>query len=821
MGKARIEEALGEGLYRVSIDSGEEYRDQMVIAIAEAIAKLEPVREELQAAVSAADAKRKSIIAEIDHLIGIYRQAVSNQVPSDQMNPIRDGLTNLATEMADATRVRQIAALSLLDVDTIMAEATQRSDELEQLELVEQLEAWCCDYTDDATPEILAATMEVPGEPQQIILAPGVQPWSSEHGQLMKKDLMAGHQAFFNVAILPGWQRFRPTYRIGTITEIYGDDTVNVELEGTSTAQNLDIGPLGAVGEAPAGSLWNVPVDYMDAGVSVFDVGDRVVVLLENYDWAQPRVIGFEKEPRPVVGLLCHPSGNSRYQVFRGKNSDGASWRASPAPNPGTVNINYGRLGWTDGRTAVSWTNNKSNRFHRIFYRGRSADIVEMFPSLYYYEANNNYVMPWIMGAVARGDHVVVLAYTYQPERAGLIHEQLSVALPLRRIDVLSIRLNRSTGPFWLDITVQKSIALPTMPYRSLSRAADSDPNPAVYLYGRCQGFSISPLGKTILFFYDSLIYRFDFGVSEDGLVVQESTQEQSGPPVSILYEDYNGIVPGYTYSSTERRTVSLSGEWAVGATWVADRAQEELKEFIIYKAEWLYRRINITGQNIYDEDGPGYFTQEYYRNVSDVTSANFSISIGSERVDLHRNESSEVFQIVTITRFEPSGPWEISEEYIGDRHHRIDEESTYIYHHVNPDAGVLVSSRQFRDAPGSYTYEPMTIKADGKILYSADTEFLHYPHPTFMGPSWPSQGVATGISDPLMLNNMADYFFLESRGQHGRIMGDNFVSIDFGDSVFNYATGNPTLTGVFPADSGVDLTASFAPVVPFNRRPT
>ena len=59
----------------------------------------------------------------------------------------------------------------------------------------------------------------------------------------MAREVMTAAQAFWNAAVLPGWQRWMPTYRIGTISDIdYDADTASVELDdATSTAQDLPI----------------------------------------------------------------------------------------------------------------------------------------------------------------------------------------------------------------------------------------------------------------------------------------------------------------------------------------------------------------------------------------------------------------------------------------------------------------------------------------------------------------------------------------------------------------------------------------------------
>jgi hypothetical protein len=97
---------------------------------------------------------------------------------------------------------------------------------------------------------------------------------------------------YFNAAILPGWQKFFPTYRLGVITNIdTAADEADVLLDDAlSSAQGLNINQ--------ADVLRDVPIEYLDCNAAAFEEGDRVVVKFESQDWDQPKIIGFEKEPR-------------------------------------------------------------------------------------------------------------------------------------------------------------------------------------------------------------------------------------------------------------------------------------------------------------------------------------------------------------------------------------------------------------------------------------------------------------------------------------------------------------------------------------------
>jgi hypothetical protein len=192
-----------------------------------------------------------------------------------------DYLTKVTTDLPTVD-------IPLLELRTRMAALKLDLANLQSLQTEQEREAWCVDLTEDAEGEV--GTIEVPGEPQRVLIAPGGQ---GGLGKLMARALMSPEQAFYNAAILPGWQRFKPTYRVGTAIAVNKTaNTMAVTLDDvTSTAQDLNVmkGPL---------ALQNVPVQYMSCNAKAFEDGDRVVVEFVGMTWDNPRVIGFVQNPR-------------------------------------------------------------------------------------------------------------------------------------------------------------------------------------------------------------------------------------------------------------------------------------------------------------------------------------------------------------------------------------------------------------------------------------------------------------------------------------------------------------------------------------------
>lgn len=81
--------------------------------------------------------------------------------------------------------------------------------------------------------------------PEQSVLIDFTVLASTPNGLMHKPTSLSPAATFFNYAILPGWQKYYPTYRFGTITSVYEEDEgykCDVSLEGRfSECQNLDI----------------------------------------------------------------------------------------------------------------------------------------------------------------------------------------------------------------------------------------------------------------------------------------------------------------------------------------------------------------------------------------------------------------------------------------------------------------------------------------------------------------------------------------------------------------------------------------------------
>jgi hypothetical protein len=128
--------------------------------------------------------------------------------------------------------------------------------------------AWCADLTENLVAGAIIGTIEIPGERAGgVNIQPGFENYavfdSKRDGQLQAAIGGTPAGVFYNLAMFPGWQKWKPTYRYGRITSIslgVGDppgDTCDIDLDAAiSSAQELDVNQTA--------TLSDVPINYMD-----------------------------------------------------------------------------------------------------------------------------------------------------------------------------------------------------------------------------------------------------------------------------------------------------------------------------------------------------------------------------------------------------------------------------------------------------------------------------------------------------------------------------------------------------------------------------
>jgi hypothetical protein len=188
--------------------------------------------------------------------------------------------------------------------------------------------AWCADKTTSLSPDDVVGIIEVPGERPvsknpltgklEHVGAVNIQPGYGSNavydedrdGQLQPSIAGLERNVFYNWGMLPGLEKWLPSYRYGTITAI-NSNKCNITLEAaTCNAKDAkgDYMNVNAVTK-----LTDVPFDYMDCDEEAFTVDDVVLIEFASVkadiksakNWTHATVIGFKDHPKyPESGIL-------------------------------------------------------------------------------------------------------------------------------------------------------------------------------------------------------------------------------------------------------------------------------------------------------------------------------------------------------------------------------------------------------------------------------------------------------------------------------------------------------------------------------------
>lgn len=321
MGRATIAGGGPEGLFSIALDYGKAARDAAVARIDARVAALNAEIAAKGDAVAVAAAETLTASTALN-------TAIDALVLAQQAVPPAANIPALTADVDARTRdfARASAREAALRVprDLLIAERaalTRRRGELTAALIEETRQAWCVDLTESASGAV--ATIEVPGEDAAILIAPGCRAPTGADGALRARELLSPEQVFFNAAILPGWQKFKPTYRKGTLLGVdRAHNLATVQLDpANSSAQGLGVNQQT--------TLTGIPVTYMTCHAEAFEVGDRVIVQFDGQLWSASRVIGFVDHPKSCAKFTV------RYE-FRGQ-SVGAAAASLYFPAPAIV----------------------------------------------------------------------------------------------------------------------------------------------------------------------------------------------------------------------------------------------------------------------------------------------------------------------------------------------------------------------------------------------------------------------------------------------------------------------------------------------------
>ena len=287
MGRCTITEILGDGQYTVSLDYGQSIIDEKIANRAARLAELESFTPALVATRNQRANDVAVASSALNSAINDYEAARTSG---------GDGESELAVvkektrELGDARIGYDVALRNYNENQADIASVSANIDYYQGFDLTSSIDVWCADYTVGGGGQV--GTIEIPGEPVQTLIVPDCAVPVDGDGLVTARPAQSSEQLYYNLALLPGWQKYAPTYRLGEIYDIdRSAHTCNVTLDDAfSSAQGLDINQ--------ETTLYDVPVVYMTCHSWAFSEYDRVVVKFLDQDFEQPQVIGFETHPK-------------------------------------------------------------------------------------------------------------------------------------------------------------------------------------------------------------------------------------------------------------------------------------------------------------------------------------------------------------------------------------------------------------------------------------------------------------------------------------------------------------------------------------------
>lgn len=302
MGYALITDNLTKGRYTITLDFGDANRNQRAIQLGISILKLGTRLATAQISLASAQSLYDASKVALEAFIGAWSSSGAPIAPGTPAGKEHEQLLKAALFYGIQRQQAQSAVASLKLLITKQQKALTA---LLALPLIQSRQAWCIDLTENAAGYV--STAEIPGESNLVLIRPGAPAWKAGDGVLVAREVMGPNQAYFNAAILPGWQKYKPTFRAGTILELNKpENKASVQLnEHKSSAQRLP------VDQKP--TLTGVPVTYMTCHAEAFEVGDRVVVMFDDQDQSKPRVIGFVTDPKSCNWPCFFANGGYAY----------------------------------------------------------------------------------------------------------------------------------------------------------------------------------------------------------------------------------------------------------------------------------------------------------------------------------------------------------------------------------------------------------------------------------------------------------------------------------------------------------------------------
>ena len=247
MGSATILSGGSSGLYNIRLTLDTVKISSMKTAAEARIARIAIIEAEVQTQLTAAEMIYLDKSHTLDDAISAFQNGTGS--PKTTRADVIKAQTDASTALSVVAGLRHSRGLLQMEDAALRKRVILLSLKLVPVDLTG---VWCADLSTELTGAV--GTAEVNGEVTEILVMP-----SGRAGLGKIQPVLASSPAgvFYNQAVLPGWQKFKPTYRIGTITALdVAENTAGVTLlPALSSAQNLNINQ--------AENLTGVPVVYL------------------------------------------------------------------------------------------------------------------------------------------------------------------------------------------------------------------------------------------------------------------------------------------------------------------------------------------------------------------------------------------------------------------------------------------------------------------------------------------------------------------------------------------------------------------------------
>ncbi|MBF0308132.1 MAG: hypothetical protein HQL56_01200 [Magnetococcales bacterium] len=387
MGKGKILSNSGGGLYQVEIQMDFTRLDADIAYLQDRIVALD---------YGITEATNEEAVLRVAYHLGIALKQTALQ--SGNQEAIREAIKELVTLEANYSA----AASKTEQLKLNKASAQSRLKYLQGFDrTLPTRSCTCCDFTDTLPINTFVGTIEIPqgarpGDTNTLVLIrpgySGTPTWQASDG--IYQPSIASQSAvawFLREAIFPGWAKFNPTFRRGTVETINDQDHMRVKLDDDvvycrTTNQAFLI-------DAPEDrTLANVLVDYRGTEDSAaFAVGDYCVVGYTDQSRSYPKVIGKIIQKKYIYFAREKGSG-----VTYGIYDDGHYTQIFPGFQIWIPNIKKEPVTRFEGGYLIAFSITIAGRSHKITYKGPSESAYSRTGASkhFYYQGRAVYSMP-------------------------------------------------------------------------------------------------------------------------------------------------------------------------------------------------------------------------------------------------------------------------------------------------------------------------------------------------------------------------------------------------------------------------------------------